>query len=1311
MAKGNSASDSAMSAAYPVFIDTNLNTHLAMIVSDEDSVRDLKNKIMIEHPLCFPNIGEITIHALKVKRKGCFYHLSDSMLIKSAFDGVNKTWFLYVNASSSQLNHKENRLCCDPGSSNLLANCIMNGPSAERDTLLPHFPSKNLSILDDPQLLEVGSSLVVNQKVPPDDQFGSGDAGREVSHDLNMEVRHMEDEHGKPSPHTNKSLNSEAQKKYDLVSKIKEVPRTHTKPMKDETKNWIRDMQCDNTLGEALQPMPVVKKRRKNEKKNEDAFYNSAGDLLKVNDAGTFIFGKEASKPETIIPVKSLENKQKNNTAISVGLPTKPSEDDHLFTTSLGGGKRKKKKRPSNQYDQVDSAVCSSVKNAREESYKEASESNNRNLAKESDAAIASEQSVQGATLSNPAINEKEKHCSPVQEVGEENMIPCSSISGSHVLEPKTVLADVTADSFAGDDMCEPDAGKIESKRDASGLAVASGRIKMKRSKKRRAADVKSLDPPVVEEPDKLKEDITPSGHEDIVLNDDKFHNDWTNETAEEEKALLQSGDPNTMLSEKCKSLSQDEAEMNIRDVISSSKCETGAEKVEGKRDASELAVASESRKTKRLKKHWAAAKSLIPTVNEEPDDLKGDITSSGLENIVLNDEKFSADQTDETVEEEKASAQSGDPKTMPSEKSKSLCQDEAEMNSRDVDVSSKLLDAAGILEVGDPCDKRRKKTKKSKNSNTKSHVTSSGMEHAKSAGDVIPLRFEPHKAYNSDHPSDESEKGDSILSQAEKTKVSKMKTLNTSLLSSDKEADRASRIEAGYLQLTQITKIQETADNSDVKVKKKLKKARTSTAKNLLDLPMKEKDVDFGHPAPLTNENKEENAPSKKTETMRSKKTSSLKQLSGSMLESVEDSVIRIECSQPHPISRTVGSLQIPLDQRNAAGKPLEAVVKDDYLVNGCTDEANNHLDVSKCETVKFIDYFVPSQGRREVVAPAEKLVDKEIRRKGLVKELKANKNTKKRDVHSRGTSPDLQNSLNSNYNQGNKRKLQCGTCDPIQLQGSLSKNEHNEPMPHPNRRPPIVARDKAKGPTSQDNGKFYVIPDEVSRPKIVNVCGTSSPVCAPANVSGTSSSVRAPATQAPFRASANASLPENSKAWSASSSSSKSSEDRIYQNSGSRELQSRSNHSRVAAGKASSKKIGEVLNSSNHEKSLLVMSGTIFKGSSSESSDDEHEVNNSEASTRTPSDNSSSSDNSEGENKANLHLPPNESYSGKSKENGGNNITKSQSSGPKNMRLDTILRSSSRYKKAKLTASQSQLEDTESQPIDFVLNSQADI
>ncbi|CAN1823189.1 hypothetical protein LINPERHAP1_LOCUS30264 [Linum perenne] len=63
-----------------VFIDTTLDTHLAMNVSYSDTVADLKKRI--------------------VKRRGSYYCLAESMLVKSAFDGVNNSWFISVEASS-----------------------------------------------------------------------------------------------------------------------------------------------------------------------------------------------------------------------------------------------------------------------------------------------------------------------------------------------------------------------------------------------------------------------------------------------------------------------------------------------------------------------------------------------------------------------------------------------------------------------------------------------------------------------------------------------------------------------------------------------------------------------------------------------------------------------------------------------------------------------------------------------------------------------------------------------------------------------------------------------------------------------------------------------------------------------------------------------------------------------------------------------------------------------------------------------------------------------------------------------------------
>ncbi|WOL14362.1 dentin sialophosphoprotein-like isoform X1 [Canna indica] len=94
-------------AAFTVFVDSNLGTHLAMAVSPVDTVADIKKKIKMEHQLCFPGIGEVTVQALKVKRRGAFYHLSDTMLVRSAFDGSKGTWFLHVDVADTSASKYE----------------------------------------------------------------------------------------------------------------------------------------------------------------------------------------------------------------------------------------------------------------------------------------------------------------------------------------------------------------------------------------------------------------------------------------------------------------------------------------------------------------------------------------------------------------------------------------------------------------------------------------------------------------------------------------------------------------------------------------------------------------------------------------------------------------------------------------------------------------------------------------------------------------------------------------------------------------------------------------------------------------------------------------------------------------------------------------------------------------------------------------------------------------------------------------------------------------------------------------------------
>ncbi|VFQ76007.1 unnamed protein product [Cuscuta campestris] len=123
---------------HSVFIDTDLETHLAMMVSNTDAVSDLKKKILFEHLHSFPEMGEIKIHSVKVKRKGNFYHLPDSMLVKTAFEGTKGDWFLYVSSpvAASQIttkagNNQAGLLCVKRYDEGALDRGLPNGPSRE----------------------------------------------------------------------------------------------------------------------------------------------------------------------------------------------------------------------------------------------------------------------------------------------------------------------------------------------------------------------------------------------------------------------------------------------------------------------------------------------------------------------------------------------------------------------------------------------------------------------------------------------------------------------------------------------------------------------------------------------------------------------------------------------------------------------------------------------------------------------------------------------------------------------------------------------------------------------------------------------------------------------------------------------------------------------------------------------------------------------------------------------------------------------------------------------------------------------------
>ncbi|CAM8922156.1 unnamed protein product [Rhodiola kirilowii] len=99
MANPDGAADVTESSAryHAVFIDSSLDTHMAIVVDEVDTVADLKKKIQCQHALCFPDIGEININSLQVEHRGLLYLLSDSMSIRTVFDGVESRWSVYVD--------------------------------------------------------------------------------------------------------------------------------------------------------------------------------------------------------------------------------------------------------------------------------------------------------------------------------------------------------------------------------------------------------------------------------------------------------------------------------------------------------------------------------------------------------------------------------------------------------------------------------------------------------------------------------------------------------------------------------------------------------------------------------------------------------------------------------------------------------------------------------------------------------------------------------------------------------------------------------------------------------------------------------------------------------------------------------------------------------------------------------------------------------------------------------------------------------------------------------------------------------------
>ncbi|KAH9607676.1 hypothetical protein KSS87_011645 [Heliosperma pusillum] len=88
-----------MNVEIPVFIETNLGTHIVIPTSQDITAASLKREIERAHIDIFPELGFLSIHALMVKRDSKFYRLPDSFPLKYAFQGFQNFWLLHADAS------------------------------------------------------------------------------------------------------------------------------------------------------------------------------------------------------------------------------------------------------------------------------------------------------------------------------------------------------------------------------------------------------------------------------------------------------------------------------------------------------------------------------------------------------------------------------------------------------------------------------------------------------------------------------------------------------------------------------------------------------------------------------------------------------------------------------------------------------------------------------------------------------------------------------------------------------------------------------------------------------------------------------------------------------------------------------------------------------------------------------------------------------------------------------------------------------------------------------------------------------------
>ncbi|KAJ0094387.1 hypothetical protein Patl1_16817 [Pistacia atlantica] len=670
---------------------------------------------------------------------------------------------------------------------------------------------------------------------------------------------------------------------------------------------------------------------------------------------------------------------------------------------------------------------------------------------------------------------------------------------------------------------------------------------------------------------------------------------------------------------------------------------------------------------------------------------------------------KFGGDQTGR-VAEGKELSQSKDSEPMPPVKVTPSGRDE-------VVVASNLVDANGNVDRDTNVKLEPPKSSKKKRKSKKSQDPSSSVTENKTGSGIGISSTKPHETIHTDHSSDKSKKEESFMSPVKGKEIPKMTAMNNSVLANDMDSDNVIRnvLES----LKDVSKIPMNVENKDEKSRKKTKRKRNSAAKNSPELLEEDENVSFKNVTLSTDGTRDAQVDAslklmKKTSLV---KTSSENKLNGSNLESENN--IGIETS---PLQDQNGNF--PTSGRsNEANNKMEASVTEKRNREREPKGSGGKVQAVDSSSVEPQRSLSMGEGDNPKVHPKTKLA----RVSGSESKVPVSNKSDKLSKREEATRPNAVNG-SANHIRSDKSKQNIAASDPssVEPQRSLSKGEGDNPKIHPKTKLARVSGSEAKNKSGKLSKK-----EEATRPNAVN--GSATHTCSDKskqNIAASDTRRVEPQRSLSKGEGDNPKIHPKTKLARVSGSEAKAPvSDKLSKkeeatrpnavNSSATHTCSDKSKQNIAASDSSLSSSKNILpegqRGDRHQSRLDV--GRCFHY---ESSDDEDGVYNSDASTRTPSDNSLSSDYSDGDSGA----QQNGTSGSKRKESGGRNIHKFivnflsiKSLNPirtsfwvSSGTLEKILRSSSSYKAAKLNASQSQMQNTESQPLEFVPDSQAD-